>query len=110
MNTLCLPEGLLRGDGILGVPGTKYSFHANKKLTLLPTRMVKVQIPRLSVSEIYGVESVVNLLGITPVFNQAAISSVAMEDTAQKSFKVRSPPSAAPVSVLVKQGRGAAQV
>lgn len=110
MNTLCLPEGLLRGGGILGVPGTKYSFHANKKLTLLPTRMVKVQIPRLSVSEIYGVESVVNLLGITPVFNQAAISSVAMEDTAQKSFKVRSPPSAAPVSVLVKQGRGAAQV
>lgn len=54
-------------------------------------------------------ESVVNLLGITPVY-KAAISSVAMEDTAQKSFKVRSPHSAAPVSVLVKQGRGAAQV
>lgn len=47
-------------------------------------------------------ESVVNLLGITPVY-KAAISSVAMEDTAQKSFKVRSPHSAAPVSVLVKQ-------
>ncbi|XP_038193732.1 alpha-1-antitrypsin 1-6-like [Arvicola amphibius] len=53
-------------------------------------RMVKVQIPRLSVSETHGVESVVNLLGITPVFHKAAISSVVMEDTAQKSFKVAS--------------------
>lgn len=88
----------------------KYSFHANEKLPLLPTRTVKVQIPRLSVPETHGVESVVNLLGIAPLFKKAAISSVAMEDTAQKSFKVRSPHSAASVSASVKQGRGAAPV
>lgn len=88
----------------------KYSFHTNEKLPLLPTRTVKVQIPRLLVPETHGVESVVNLLGITPLFKKAAISSVAMEDTVQKSFKVRSPHSSAPVSASVKQGRGAAPV
>ncbi|XP_050007375.1 alpha-1-antitrypsin 1-6-like [Alexandromys fortis] len=51
-------------------------------------RTVKVQIPRLLVPETHGVESVVNLLGISPLFKKAAISSVAVEDTVQKSFKV----------------------
>lgn len=93
---LSLSGGLLRGGGILEAPGTKCSFHTKGKLPFLPARMVKVHIPTLSLSESHDVDTIMELLGITPVFNKKANSSVIMEQTPQKSFKVRSPHSAVP--------------
>nr|XP_042116424.1 alpha-1-antitrypsin-like protein CM55-MM [Peromyscus maniculatus bairdii] len=50
-------------------------------------RVVKVHIPELSVSETHDVESMMTLLGITPLFNKEANRTLAVEDTAQESFK-----------------------
>lgn len=71
--------------------------------------MVKVHIPELSVSETHDVESMMTLLGITPLFNKEANRTLAVEDTAQESFKVRSPHSAVQC-LFESEGRGTAQV
>nr|XP_038968317.1 alpha-1-antitrypsin 1-6 isoform X1 [Rattus norvegicus] len=51
-------------------------------------RMVNLETPELSLSETHDVESMMNLLGITYVFNNDANSSAVMNDTLQKSFKM----------------------
>ncbi|CAH6850336.1 alpha-1-antitrypsin 1-6 [Phodopus roborovskii] len=64
--------------------------HFRQMIQKFSLRMVKVHIPILSLSETYDVESVMDLLGITPVFNEEANSSEIMQNTPQKSFKVLS--------------------
>ncbi|XP_032764750.1 alpha-1-antitrypsin 1-6-like [Rattus rattus] len=51
-------------------------------------RMVNLETPELSLSETHDVESMMNLLGITYVFNNDANSSAVMNDTLQKPFKM----------------------
>lgn len=100
MDPLSLPDGFLLGDVILRTTRTKYwFFHTKEKLPFLHTRMVNLETPELSLSETHDVESMMSLLGITYVFNNDANSSAAMNDTLQKSFKVRSPHSHIPGSV-----------
>ncbi|XP_052042628.1 alpha-1-antitrypsin 1-6-like [Apodemus sylvaticus] len=52
------------------------------------SQMSDLDTPELSLSETHDLESVMSLLGITYVFNNDANSSVAMNDTVWKSFKV----------------------
>ncbi|XP_005068328.1 alpha-1-antitrypsin 1-6 [Mesocricetus auratus] len=74
--------------------------HFRRMVQQFSLRAVKVHIPILSLSETHSVESMMDLLGITPDFNKEANSSVIMQHTPQKSFKVVSK------ATLTLEGKG----
>ncbi|GAB1303473.1 Alpha-1-antitrypsin 1-6 [Apodemus speciosus] len=62
--------------------------HFRRMRRHLTQSLSDLEIPELSLSVTHDLESVMTLLGITYVFNNGANSSVAMNDTLHKSFKV----------------------
>lgn len=62
--------------------------HFRRMRRQLSLRLVDLETPELSLFETHDLESVMNLLRITYVFNSGANSSVVMNDTLPKSLKV----------------------